>query len=416
MKQTKRSFLEEVTSQIKSKEAKHFVQAELNDHIEKSKMEWIKKGLSVEKAEEKAVHHMGSSVSLGQQMNKLHRPRVDWLLVILLAVCLGLGFLPLFSGEFVNVQNKVFMVLIGAAAAFALMLVDYRKLEKRGWMFYAAGVIILLMIHSFPNSTINGNFALTVGALSLESLTALPFFFLAWATFFNHENFKIWHCGLLFLFPVYLFFTLPSISSAYLYSVMVFAMLGYSKFSLRTILKIYGAAAVGLTFTMFLSFRYQSGYLKERMFAFLNPETYSDSSGFMILHLRKFLSEAGWFGSPSIERSMPDAATNFVFAALTSQFGWLFSGFLVIVLSLFAVRIAAVIPTIKGSYGRLLLIGAVSLYSIQVFSNIGMVLGFFPMTAMNLPFISYGLMPVLLNAVLIGIVLSVYRRKDLVSG
>ncbi|MRX56128.1 FtsW/RodA/SpoVE family cell cycle protein [Bacillus idriensis] len=379
-------------------------------------MEWIKKGLSVEEAEEKAVHHMGSSVSLGQQMNKLHRPRVDWLLVFLLAACLGLGFLPLFSGEYVNVQNKVFIVLIGAAAAFALMLVDYRKLEKFGWMFYATGVIILLLIQSFPNSTINGNYALTVGPLSLESLSALPFFFLALASFFNHGNFKIWHYGLLFLFPVYLFFTLPSISSAYLYSVMVFAMLGYSKLSLRTILKIHGAAAAGLTFTMFLSFRYQSGYLKERMFAFLNPEKYSDSSGFMILHLRKLLFEAGWFGSPSIERSMPNGATNFVFVALTSQFGWLFSGFLVIVLSLFAARIGAVIPAIKDSYGRLLLIGAVSLYSIQVLSNIGMVLGFFPMTAMNLPFISYGLMPVLLNAVLIGIVLSVYRRKDLVSG
>lgn len=399
MKQTKSSFLEEVTSQIKSKEAKHFVEAELNDHIEKSKMEWIKKGLSVEEAEEKAVHYMGNSLSLGQQMNKLHRPRVDWLLVFLLAACLGLGFLPLFSGEYVNVQTKVVTVLIGAAAAFVLMLVDYRKLEKFGWMFYAAGVIILLLIHSFPNSTINGNYALTVGAFSLETLTALPFFLLAWATFFNHENFKIWHYGLLFLFPVYLFFTLPSVSSAYLYSVMLFAMVGYSKFSLRTILKIFGAAAAGLTLMLILSFNYQSLEFKYRMFGFLNPEKYSDSSGYMILHLREVLSEAGWFGNPSIERSMPDAATNFVFAALTSQFGWLFSGLLVIVLSLFAARIAAVIPTIKGSYGRLLLIGAVSLYSIQVLSNIGMVLGFFPMTAMNLPFISYGLMPVLLNAI-----------------
>ena len=70
---------------------------------------------------------------------------------------------------------------------------------------------------------------------------------------------------------------------------------------------------------------------------------------------------------------------------------------------------------INDSYGKLLLIGAISLYTVQFVSNIGMSLGYFPMTSMSLPFISYGLMPILLNAFLIGVVLSVYRRKDLMS-
>ena len=52
-------------------------------------------------------------------------------------------------------------------------------------------------------------------------------------------------------------------------------------------------------------------------------------------------------------------------------------------------------------------------YTVQLVGNVGMIVGFFPMTNMSLPFISYGLMPILLNAFLIGIVLSIYRRKDL---
>ena len=59
------------------------------------------------------------------------------------------------------------------------------------------------------------------------------------------------------------------------------------------------------------------------------------------------------------------------------------------------------------------LIGAVALYTVQLVSNIAMTLGLFPITSISLPFISYGLMPILFNAFLIGIVLSVYRRKDL---
>ena len=110
---------------------------------------------------------------------------------------------------------------------------------------------------------------------------------------------------------------------------------------------------------------------------------------------------------------IPDAHTNFVFVSLTYHYGWLLAGVLVFILSLFAVRIIAIAYKIKDPYGKLLLTGVAALYTLQFVSNIGMTLGYFPMTSMSLPFISYGLMPILLNAFLIGMVLSVYRRKDL---
>ncbi|WP_425467637.1 FtsW/RodA/SpoVE family cell cycle protein [Psychrobacillus soli] len=66
-------------------------------------------------------------------------------------------------------------------------------------------------------------------------------------------------------------------------------------------------------------------------------------------------------------------------------------------------------------YGKFLLIGAVALYSIQLVTNIAMMLGFLPMIFMSLPFIGYCLIPTIFNAFLIGVVLSVYRRKDLVA-
>ncbi|TYR81343.1 hypothetical protein FZC66_05685 [Priestia megaterium] len=84
-------------------------------------------------------------------------------------------------------------------------------------------------------------------------------------------------------------------------------------------------------------------------------------------------------------------------------------------LSLFIIRILMITHKINDSYSKLLLVGAVAIYTVQLVGNVGMIVGFFPMTNMPLPFISYGLMPVLLNAFLIGIVLSIYRRKDLIA-
>ena len=53
---------------------------------------WVEKGLSEEVAEGKAVEQMGSPIKLGRELNKLHKPKVDWFLLILLVVAMGLGF------------------------------------------------------------------------------------------------------------------------------------------------------------------------------------------------------------------------------------------------------------------------------------------------------------------------------------
>ena len=70
---------------------------ELEFHLKKAKNTWIEKGLSEVDAEDKAVQQMGSPIKIGQELNKLHRPRVDWLIIILLVTVMGLGFLPIVS-------------------------------------------------------------------------------------------------------------------------------------------------------------------------------------------------------------------------------------------------------------------------------------------------------------------------------
>jgi cell division protein FtsW (lipid II flippase) len=156
-------------------------------------------------------------------------------------------------------------------------------------------------------------------------------------------------------------------------------------------------------------------YQKDRVLGFLNPEKYSKGAGFTILHIKELMFQAGWFGNSMNNEFIPQAHTNFVFVSFTYYYGWIFAIALFLILALFIARMIVVIHKINDSYGKILLIGAAALYAVQFFSNIGMILGFFPMTTMSLPFISYGLMPTLLNAVLIGIVLSVYRRKDMIT-
>ncbi|HYK71889.1 MAG TPA: FtsW/RodA/SpoVE family cell cycle protein [Pseudoneobacillus sp.] len=417
----KQDFLNEVTHQIKSKEAKKFVADELNHHIKEAKKQWSVKGLSNQEAEAKAIEQMGNPTKLGIQMNKLHRPKVDWWLVILLGVSLLLGFLPLMAlsqhgyiGSSIFMQNKVIFVIFGALVAVGIMFIDYRKWQKRGWVFYGLGVFILLAIRFFANQMINGVPRIEIGSLTIENIMAIPLFMLAWASFFNHAHFKVWQFIGLFLFPVFLFLAIPSMTSIYIYTIMVFVMLYWSKFSRKTTVTLLSVAFGSALIISLVLWNYLKVYQKERLLAFLTPEDFSTTSGYLYLRIEEFLSKASWFGSVGRKDFIPAAHTDFVFVTFTYYYGWLLAAALVLILMLFAVRIIFVSSKIKDTYGKLLLVGAVALYLAQLATNVAMTLGIFPLVGISLPFMSYGIMPTLLNSLLIGVVLSVYRRKDLV--
>ncbi|WML39787.1 FtsW/RodA/SpoVE family cell cycle protein [Neobacillus sp. OS1-2] len=414
-------FLKEVTEQIKSKEAKKVVATELGFHIQEAKNLLIEMGLPEAEAEEKAIEQMGSPSKLGKQMNRLHKPKVDWFMIILLVTTLGLGFLPLASLGYLEdtthfAFTKSITVLLGASAAIGIMLIDFRKWKTRGWMFYTLGVLFLLIIKFLSNTMINGVPLLRIPSIiTLESSMVLPLFFLGWASFFSNERLKIWQFFILFFIPLLLLLAVSNITTPFMYTVMVMGMFWWSKFSRKKMMVI-----GGITFCLFLimalvSLERLKSYQLGRILAFITPEKSSGGASYMILRVNELMSKAGWFGNHGNKEFIPSAHTDLVFVSLTYTYGWLFAIALFVILTLIMVRFIVISNKIHDSYAKLLLFGAVGLYGVQLVCNVGMALGVFPQTSISLPFISYGLMPVLLNSFLIGIVMSIYRRKELLS-
>ncbi|MED3612015.1 FtsW/RodA/SpoVE family cell cycle protein [Bacillus wiedmannii] len=407
-------FVSEVTNHIKSKEAKSFVATELDFHLKQAKNTWIEKGLSEEVAENKAVEQMGSPIKLGQELNKLHKPKVDWFLLILLVAAMGLGFLPVLAFEYTNdvIMNKVIFVILGVITAIGMMLLDYRKLERMGLLFYTIGVVVLLMLYCFPNASMIGEPLIKIGPIAVDCLMAVPFFFLAWASFFNNNRLKVIHLVVLYLFSLYLFLIVSTLSSIFVYMTMVFVMLWWSKLGKKTALII--TIVPICLFIIKASVSWSSGYHLDRVLGyFLNPESDAGGAGFMYIRLKEVMSSAGWFGTSGDTKFIPAADTDFVFASLTYYYGYVLALILVSVLSLFVARLVIISYKINDRYGKLLLVGGMTLFVVQFIYNVGMILGLLPIASISLPFISYGLTPTVFHALLIGIVLSVYRRKDM---
>ncbi|PQZ54221.1 cell division protein FtsW [Bacillus sp. MYb209] len=408
-------FLTEVTNHIKSKEAKSFVTTELDFHLKQAKNTWIEKGLSEEVAENKAVEQMGSPIKLGRELNKLHKPKVDWFLIILLVTAMGLGFLPVIAFGHTNdlLMNKIIFVILGVAAAFGMMLLDYRKLERMGWLFYTIGVLILLMLYCFPNASMAGEPLINIGPIAIDCLMSVPFFFLAWSSFFNNSRIKVMHLVVLYLFSLCLFLTVATLSTVFIYITMVFVMLWWSNLGKKKALIITIVPICLLIIRVSFSWSSVKGYHLDRFLGYLNPERDAGGAGFMYVRLKEVMSSAGWFGTSGDTKFIPAPDTDFVFASLTYYYGYVLALILVFILSLFVARLMFISYKINDRYGKLLLVGGMTLFVVQFIYNVGMILGLLPIASIALPFISYGLTPTLFHALLMGIVLSVYRRKDM---
>lgn len=152
----------------------------------------------------------------------------------------------------------------------------------------------------------------------------------------------------------------------------------------------------------------------------LNPLQDPYGNSYMNVQLRKLLSSAGLLGNgmniDKIEMpilDLPEMHTDFIFSYIVYAFGWL-TGITIIVLSIaFFVRLIKTVKSIEDNYGRLLVATFSSLFIVQFSYNIFMILGIAPLAGISMPFISYGTLLNLINMIMIGIISSVYRRKDI---
>ena len=111
---------------------------------------------------------------------------------------------------------------------------------------------------------------------------------------------------------------------------------------------------------------------------------------------------------------LPEMHTDFIFSYIIYAFGWL-AGISIIALSIvFFIRLIKTVKSIQDNYGRLLVSTFSSLFIIQFIYNILMVLGLAPIAGISMPFISYGTVLNMVNMIMIGIISSVYRRKNII--
>lgn len=109
---------------------------------------------------------------------------------------------------------------------------------------------------------------------------------------------------------------------------------------------------------------------------------------------------------------IPENHTDFIFAVVGEEFGFVGAAVVILLFLLLLWRVVVAATQAKDRYGMLICTGAAAMIGFHVVENIGMTMGIMPVTGIPLPFISYGPTAVVANMVAIGLVLNVHMRRQ----
>jgi rod shape determining protein RodA len=207
----------------------------------------------------------------------------------------------------------------------------------------------------------------------------------------------------------------PDLGTSLVFIAVLVGMLFMGGSSLRWLGALAAAtlAALPLIWTYVLH-----DYQRERLTSFLDPAKDPLGAGFQLLTAQRAVSDGGLLGAgltngaQSQSNLLPVQATDFVFAVLAEELG--FIGCIVVFLLFAALlwRILAIAWRSRDPFGLMVGAGVASMILFQIVVNVGMVLGVMPITGIPLPFITHGGASLVSIAIGLGILESIAMRQQ----
>jgi rod shape determining protein RodA len=153
---------------------------------------------------------------------------------------------------------------------------------------------------------------------------------------------------------------------------------------------------IGLMCALIIQNYILKDYQKDRLIAFINPDLDRWGRSYNVIQSQITIGSGGVLGKGFAKGTqgqlgfLPSRSTDFIFSVVGEELGFLGSATVVILYMLFLFRLIRFARTVKDYLGGLITVGIITMFSLQIFINIGMTVGIAPITGLPLPFISYG--------------------------
>lgn len=356
---------------------------------------------------------------------------IDKLLLISTIVLILFGILNIYlctKGDygFLYAKKQFIWMIISLVALYIFISIDYRVFYNYVPIFYW-GSIVLLLITRFAGTVVNGARGwLKFGPISLQPSEIAKVAMIMMLGKMLEEmdndinNFRnLVKLSIYAGIPMIFIIIQPDMGMT---MVCFFIVLGiFFVAGLDKRIFIGGFAALIVVVAIVWNVGLIQDYQKARITSFLHPEANATTTGYHLSQSLISIGSGGVVGDrPSLyndgtsgyaAQHVPEVQTDFIFAAIAEQWGFIGVVLLLIVYGIAITRMINIARTAKDTFGSVICIGIVAYFLFAIFQNIGMTIGLMPITGITLPLISYGGSSMLSIVMTIGLVLNIGMRR-----
>lgn len=345
---------------------------------------------------------------------------IDWVDLVLFLTVGSFGLSILLSVNQELFAQQLIILIVALCIGSFVAVIERTLLMWAAPFAYVASIVFLGV--SYLGPAIRGATRwISVGGIQLQpSELVKPFLllFFAWAmhTFPPKTVKNILIHGGLFMIPFLLVFRQPDLGSSIVYGVMWLSMMIAAGFPIRYVIVGFFAA------TLLLPVGWQSlhDYQRARIATFINPDVDPRGAGYNAIQAMIAVGSGQLFGrglgrgTQSHLRFLPEYHTDFIFATLVEELGFLGGSILLVAYGALLWRIIRplVVGVISAVVPFVFSVGLFSMILTQIVINAGMNMGLIPITGITLPLVSYGGSSLLSLAVSYGILWSVRRGGE----
>ncbi|MFZ5596340.1 MAG: putative lipid II flippase FtsW [Bacillota bacterium] len=355
----------------------------------------------------------------------------DFILLITVLMLLSVGIVmvfssssyyamfPPFNNPFWFLIRQSFNALIGIPVMIFMMKYDYWKLRR--WSVLLLGVafvLLALVLTPLGDSRLGAQRWINLGVLSFqpsELAKLCVVVFVAASLSLKKRKVETFKEGLfpyLVLMAVFsgLILAEPDLGTAITLVGTIFIMLFCAGVKISNLASV-GILGVGAVIAAIFS----EDYRRERFLAFLNPEGDPTGAGWHILNSLMSIGSGGLLGTGlgqgrhSKFLYLPERQTDFIFAVIGEELGFIGGCLVILLFILFVWRGFKVAITSPDPFASLLAAGIVSGIALQAIINIGVVTSSMPITGITLPFLSFGGTSLVFTLMGVGVLLNISR-------
>jgi rod shape determining protein RodA len=327
-------------------------------------------------------------------------------------------------GYYVN-RQAVYLVL-GGVLMLVLARVDYARFRPLKNALYALLMFSILAVLAAGSSANGSQRAISLPFFSFQGselgkvllILALSAFVVDRARRLRERDTTA-RVMLAALVPAMFVIAQPDLGSGMVYMVIAFVLLLVAGTPGRQLAGLLALVAVSAAFVLVAApaagVHVLKPYETERLTAFLHPSTNPQKEGYQQEESKIAIGSGQKTGRGSDATQIrlnfvPEDHTDFVFAAVGEQYGFVGAGLVLCLYALLIWRTLRILATSRDLFGSLIAAGVAAMLMFQVFVNVGMTIGIMPITGVTLPLMSYGGSSVITTLLAVGLLQSIYVR------